>query len=44
MKPKHPSHDPNPMDAFSYYLQMQRKYALVMGISGLMKPMILTMT
>ena len=28
MKPKHPSHDPNPMDAFSYYLQMQRKYAL----------------
>ena len=28
MKPKHPSHDPNPMDAFSYYLQMHRKYAL----------------
>ena len=28
MKPKHPSHDPNPMDAFSYYLQRQRKYAL----------------
>ena len=28
MKLKHPTHDPKPMDALSYYLQVQREYAL----------------
>ena len=27
MKLKHPTHDPKPMDALSYYLQVQREYA-----------------
>ncbi|MFQ7747455.1 MAG: hypothetical protein ACLRJV_09535 [Eubacteriales bacterium] len=45
MKQEHPTHDPKPMDALSYYLQVQRSMpSLVKGISGLMKPMILTMT
>ena len=26
MKLKHPTHDPKPMDALSYYLQVQREY------------------
>ena len=45
MKQKHPAHDPKPTSALSYYLQRQRSMpTLVVGISELVKPMILTMT
>ena len=35
MKLKHPTHDPKPMDALSYYLQVQREYALARVIRPL---------